>query len=126
MDSRSKGLHQVVSDDEETDPFWRLKVDALHRTVRDFLRQSSTVRQLFERSLEGESRNTSFLLCSAILMGMKMAPVSSDGEITLRNSQFIEDLFLFAHNAVHDPSRAVSFDSVKKFLYSGGRKMSTR
>ena len=116
LDGRSKGLLQVVSDDEETDPFWRLKVDVLHRTVRDFLRQSSTVRRLFERSLKGESRSTSFLLCSAILMGMNMESVSSYGETTGRNSQFIEDLFFFAHNAVNDPDRAVSFDSVKEFL----------
>ncbi|KAI1170622.1 hypothetical protein F4777DRAFT_594805 [Nemania sp. FL0916] len=70
---RTKGLLEVVTDEKETHPFFQLRVDFLHRTVRDFLRESGNVGELFENSIQHDRISTSFLVCRTIVNQIKMA-----------------------------------------------------
>ena len=68
IDGRCKGLLEVVEDDENR--FGRHKIDFLHRTVRDFLHQSTKTKRLFQDVSESDDK-TAWLLGQAILSVLK-------------------------------------------------------
>lgn len=116
---RSQGLLEVVSDEDETKPFFQLRVDFLHRTVRDFLLDLTSGDDIFEQSLKGESRNTPLLVCHAIVAQMKLG-MTQKGLREDEMLQFLEDLFFFAHLAVRDHLREAPFSAIEGLLDTAG------
>ncbi|RWA08934.1 hypothetical protein EKO27_g6160 [Xylaria grammica] len=115
---RSKGLLEVVADEDETRPFFQLRVDFLHRTVRDFLRESASVRELFENNLEREQTNTPLLVCRTIEAEMKLA-MKQKGLHEEDLLQFVDDLFYFANLARRDEKRQVPLNVVEELIEMG-------
>ncbi|KAK8007848.1 actin [Apiospora arundinis] len=101
LDGRSRGLLEIVKwedhwsyigTDSHLTALFTYKVDFLHRTVRDFLRQSADVASSLQH-VPG-SENFPFTACHAILAEMKTAQfISECGQRTLM--LLVQELFLF-------------------------------
>ncbi|KAI0534518.1 hypothetical protein GGR58DRAFT_482489 [Xylaria digitata] len=115
---RSKGLLEVVTDEDEAGPFFQLRVDFLHHTVRDFLRESLTVRELFEKNLEREQTSTPLLVCRTLEAQMKLA-VHQKGLREEDLLQSVDDLFFFINLARRDEKRQAPLNVVEDLLEKG-------
>ncbi|KAI1111135.1 hypothetical protein F5Y14DRAFT_454290 [Nemania sp. NC0429] len=92
-----------------------MRVDFLHRTVRDFLRESASVQELFEKSLKHERESTAFLACCTMARQIDFVLYVK----TLREEEVIDsvhDLFFFANLAMRDQKRRVTWEEVEKVL----------
>ncbi|KAI1459734.1 hypothetical protein F4805DRAFT_420067 [Annulohypoxylon moriforme] len=99
LDAQCKGLLEVVRISHAKSLYHTYEVDFLHRTVRDFLKESEEVRELFQQDA-ADGFNPSLTLCHAYLINLKHAwsmklwgtddPVSEEG---------IEQIFNYAKQA---------------------------
>ncbi|KAI1198935.1 hypothetical protein F5X97DRAFT_298148 [Nemania serpens] len=111
----TKGLLEVVTNVTATGPFFQLRVDFLHRTVRDFLRESVSVRQLFENSLEHDWTSTPLLACRTMANQIKLA--MNVGRLRpVEILELVHDLFFFANLARRDEKRQTSWNDLEALL----------
>lgn len=99
LSGRCKGLLEIMSGKDMSSPYLHLKVDFIHRTVYEFLRNSSSVQSLIE--LHAKNISSSLLLCRATVAEIKRAPFKEFLEMA-NIHQFINNLFLFAAKAELD------------------------
>ncbi|KAI1256787.1 hypothetical protein MGN70_001913 [Eutypa lata] len=99
LSGRCKGLLEIMSGKDMSSPYLHLKVDFIHRTVYEFLRNSSSVQSLIE--LHAKNISSSLLLCRATVAEIKRAPFKEFLEMA-NIHQFINNLFFFAAKAELD------------------------
>ncbi|KAF5003069.1 hypothetical protein FDECE_10380 [Fusarium decemcellulare] len=98
LDECSRGLLEIVEDEPNMDLFFRLKVDYIHRTVRDFLKQPSTAALLpLEQRVSGLDGYGWLAPCVALVQVLRRAPFSKhEPQIIIR---LLKGLFFFARQA---------------------------
>ncbi|KAI8625695.1 hypothetical protein F5Y19DRAFT_241360 [Xylariaceae sp. FL1651] len=92
LDGRPKGLLELVIWDDDDDvmlnykinPFFDVRVDFFHRTVRDFLLDSAETASTLQARLQGE--NFPLVACNTFLAEIKLAP-HTHRDMTLSISQ---------------------------------------
>lgn len=106
LDGRTRGLLELkhLIKDTRMNTFWSCQVEFLHRTVRDFLRDSQEIQDLFLRELCDE--NTSLNACKAVLVSCKTVPPKyEDLMFAVFEERKVDNdnLFLFALIALKNP-----------------------
>lgn len=94
LEGRTKGLLEVVSSSEATDPYYQLRVDFLHRTVKDFLLSSSRV-QTFMLDGQKEAFKTWVLACRGILAQARHAPFKTNYRMKLDERRTMHNELVF-------------------------------
>ncbi|KAK2737619.1 hypothetical protein FQN55_000975 [Onygenales sp. PD_40] len=117
IQARSQGLLELVEDGDHSEAFFRFKVDFIHRTVRDFLRNSDAVREQFETELKNEQRSTWMVACHAILTVFQAAPCSGFREEEFLK-QLVMDIYYYANLAVSD-RRSVPRQTAARWVGQG-------
>lgn len=98
LDARSKGLLEITSDKGYEGHYFQMKVDFLHRTVRDFLDRSDGSRVLQGRL---EQPSTALIMCRALVATLKRAPRETfQDEADFEN--LVRTLFRWASRVEHD------------------------
>lgn len=87
LDARCKGLLEVVRWVNAPSLYHEYEVDFLHRTVRDFLHNSTEVDTMFQRDLSPEF-NPSLILCHAFLADLKLSWTEFQPYNDNNNSEF--------------------------------------
>ncbi|KAF4446401.1 Vegetative incompatibility HET-E-1 [Fusarium albosuccineum] len=98
LDDCSRGLLKIVKDEPNMDLFFRLKVDYIHRTVRDFLKQSNTAVLLpLEQRFVGLDGCGWLAPCVALLSVIRRAPFDKhQPQAVIR---LLKNLLFFARQA---------------------------
>ncbi|KAH7313718.1 hypothetical protein B0I35DRAFT_435724 [Stachybotrys elegans] len=96
IQARSQGLLEVLEDEDgHAQAFFRFRVNFIHRTVRDFLRTSKSVREQFKTELKGETRSTWMIACHALLAVLKDALTEGSDEVEILHD-LVRDIFFYA------------------------------
>ncbi|KAH6880104.1 hypothetical protein B0T10DRAFT_582146 [Thelonectria olida] len=93
LDARSKGLLEIASDGEKQHRYFQVRVDFLHRTVREFLLRPHGLSPFLHQHLG--NLNTASIMCSAILATLKQSPTQRFGHQSAMQKLF-ERLFDWA------------------------------
>jgi hypothetical protein len=108
LDGRSRGLLEVTRVGEtavlQDQAYFNLKIDFLHRTVRDFLHQAD-----FEAKL-AKVENNSLDACRATLLLIRFAPFEKESLPILL--EYVNVLFFFAWNASRTSDCLVQVESI--------------
>jgi 2-polyprenyl-6-methoxyphenol hydroxylase-like FAD-dependent oxidoreductase len=103
LDQCSRGLLEIVDGERGTGRFFELKVDFIHRSVRDFLRQPDASGTVFQgHKFIGFQNNERLVPCVALLAAMKRAPFSRP--VTAAAEMLLKQLVLFAQDAQENMS----------------------
>ncbi|KAJ3540848.1 hypothetical protein NM208_g4874 [Fusarium decemcellulare] len=98
LDECSRGLLEIVEDEPTMDLFFRLKVDYIHRTVRDFLKQPSTAALLpLDQRFAGLDGYGWLAPCVALVQVIRRAPFSKHQPQAI--IRLLKDFFFFARQA---------------------------
>ncbi|KAI1379238.1 hypothetical protein F4677DRAFT_362407 [Hypoxylon crocopeplum] len=93
LDARCKGLLEVVRRNDISSLYYQYDVDFLHRTVRDFLNNSTEVSEMFQQDLD-DGFNPSLTLCHAFLADVKLVCRPPSSTSYMFESQFGETTYV--------------------------------
>ena len=110
LDGRSRGLLEVASDDEGVPVYLQDKVDFLHRTVRDFLKESGT--PFLRDENDCAEVDVSLLSCKAALAMMRRVPTGAKEPMRIWGPLF-ELFFFFCNKASQQPG---TLDALRDLL----------
>jgi len=94
LEGRTKGLLEVVSNSQATEPYYQFRVDFLHRTVKDFLHSSSKV-QSFMLNGQKDAFKTWVLVCRGILAEVRHAPFKTNYNMKLEKRRNMQNELVF-------------------------------
>ncbi|KAK6955382.1 hypothetical protein Daesc_003017 [Daldinia eschscholtzii] len=109
LDARTKGLLEVTSYDETRDGSY-LRVDFLHRTVRDFLVHEDGLGSFI--SQYGDNTNDALIMCDAIRATLKKPPLNTTGMASPATSRLFQHLFHWAAQAEQDTEASTALISI--------------
>ncbi|KAK8076727.1 hypothetical protein PG994_003999 [Apiospora phragmitis] len=115
LDGRSRGLLELVNVGgyppmQYPGHFFEYGVDFLHRTVRDFLRQSADVQSSLQHGLDNQ--NFSLTASHAILAVMKTVSFPYD---ETQSEKLVRELFLFVSSSlVESPGSETALENILK------------
>lgn len=104
LDARSRGLLEVSTNSSHSNNAASLRVEFLHRTVRDYLENQEISDKLTLLANKAEKTGRVFVpevaLCHFLLAGIKLLPPGYPGDkSTDEMLEFVDDLLWYAHRA---------------------------
>ena len=110
LDARSKGLLEITSDGGQSHPYFQIRIDFLHRTVREFLLRPDGLSMFLNGHLG--NRNVPLLMCSAMLATLKKSPTQSPDNQP-ETEQLCRCLLGWAAKAEQSPETSVKLGLVE-------------